>query len=215
MNDEMTTIKDNNELIKKFRETHDEKYFNELLKNNKSLILKLVTEHGYLYSKHFPIMDKEDIISIVNYTFYRAVKCFDVNKGFAFSTYFVKICRRDLGELYCHLKNREFATVSIEDKITTDDNSDISIGDLIPDKMFQNEFKNVEFKATEQKVFKQLYSILKPQEYYVLREIYQNGKKFEEIGLENNLSRQRIHQIYINAKNKIEKNKDKINDMLN
>lgn len=206
----------NNELVKLFQKTKDEKYFNKLFNNNQGLIQKIVSEHSYIYDKSFSVIEKEDAVAVANYAFFQAVKTFDESKGFAFSTYFSHCCENELGHLYLYVKRHEFPTVSTEEKaFSADENSEVTLGDLIPDVNSNKGFASINDKMISEKIMAKIKKYLRPAEYYVFKHVMEKSKTLVEIGKECNVSRQRVNNLYISAKRKLMNQRNKIDRYLN
>ena len=86
----------NEELVMMYRESGDEMYLQELMDQNMGLLNLLVTS----YVSSIPNAEREDLISESYIPMLRAIRDFDITKGYTFSNFLKVYVKQHLNRLY-------------------------------------------------------------------------------------------------------------------
>lgn len=97
-----TGSRNNEELVKLYKESRDEAYLAELISQNTGLINILVSS----YLSSIPNSELEDLVSESYIPMLKAIEDFDEKQGFSFSTLLKAYVRQHLNRLYNRLPER-------------------------------------------------------------------------------------------------------------
>lgn len=212
----------NEELTVEYQRTNDNELFEYFIKRNERLILKYV---GVIKSdkRH---LDYQNLIQVCHLAMWKAMKTFDDEKGFKFSTHFHYCLRPELLNFYRNevldstLPDYAFGQIEkLAKKYPYGMFYPISTDDFLNDEnvirvedVLINDDKNIEDILEEKFIIKEvLYNInfLKPREQYIIRLRFGLGGEtphtLQSIADEIGLSRQRIEQIVDTSIEKLRK----------
>ena len=110
--------------------------YEDILKTYKNLMYGIISK----YNKNV-INSKEDLMQIASISLLKALKTFDVNKSYKFSTYLTTIITNDLNTVYRVVQKRNAIVNSLDDVLPNEDK--LKFEDVIADDV------NVEEKIVE------------------------------------------------------------------
>ena len=128
-------MRDINKLIIMYSQGSQEA-FEEIFNIYKNLMYSIIAK----YNKNV-INSKEDLMQIASISLLKALKTFDVNKNYKFSTYLQTIITNDLNTVYRVVQKRNAIVNSLDDVLPNEDN--LKLEDVIADDV------NVEEKIVE------------------------------------------------------------------
>ena len=114
------------ELIIAYQNGNQEVY-EDILKVYKNLMYGIIAK----YNKNV-LYSKEDCFQIANISLMKALKSFDVNKSYKFSTYLTTIVTNDLNTIFRPIKKRDAIVNSLDDVLKNEDNK-LTVKDTIAD----------------------------------------------------------------------------------
>ena len=123
------------ELILSYQAGNQEVY-GDILKTYKNLMYGIIAK----YNKNV-LYSKEDCFQIANISLMKALKTFDTNKSYKFSTYLQTIVTNDLNTVFRPVQKRNAIVNSLDDVLPNEDN--LKLEDVIADDV------NVEEKIVE------------------------------------------------------------------
>lgn len=104
----------------------DKEVYEDILKVYKNLMYSIISK----YNKNV-LYSKEDCYQIANISLMKALKTFDVNKNYKFSTYLQTIVTNDLNTVYRVVQKRNAIVNSLDDVLPNEDK--LTIKDTIAD----------------------------------------------------------------------------------
>lgn len=114
------------ELIIAYQNGNKEVY-GDILKTYKNLMYGIISK----YNKTV-INSKDDLMQIASISLMKALKTFDVNKNYKFSTYLQTIITNDLNTVYRVVQKRNAIVNSLDDVLPNEDNK-LTVKDTIAD----------------------------------------------------------------------------------
>lgn len=114
------------ELILSYQAGNKEVY-EDILKTYKNLMYGIISK----YNKTV-INSKDDLMQIASISLMKALKTFDVNKNYKFSTYLQTIITNDLNTVYRVVQKRNAIVNSLDDVLPNEDNK-LTVKDTIAD----------------------------------------------------------------------------------
>ena len=114
----------------------DKEVYEDILKTYKNLMYGIIAK----YNKNV-LYSKEDCFQIANISLMKALKTFDTNKSYKFSTYLQTIVTNDLNTVFRPVQKRNAIVNSLDDVLPNEDN--LKLEDVIADDV------NVEEKIVE------------------------------------------------------------------
>ena len=118
-------MRDINKLITMYRQGN-QNAFEEIFNIYKNLMYSIISK----YNKNV-INSKEDLMQIASISLMKALKTFDVNKNYKFSTYLQTIVTNDLNTVYRVVQKRNAIVNSLDDVLPNEDK--LTIKDTIAD----------------------------------------------------------------------------------
>ena len=106
-------LRNNEELVKLYRDSRDEAYLAELISQNTGLINILVSS----YLDTIPNAELEDLVSESYIPMFKAIEDFDEEQGFSFSTLLKAYVRQHLNRLYNEATRKKRFMGSLPDSI--------------------------------------------------------------------------------------------------
>ena len=106
-------LRNNEELVKLYRDSRDEAYLAELISQNTGLINILVSS----YLDTIPNVELEDLVSESYIPMLKAIEDFDEEQGFSFSTLLKAYVRQHLNRLYNEATRKKRFMGSLPDSI--------------------------------------------------------------------------------------------------
>ena len=106
-------LRNNEELVKLYRDSRDEAYLAELIRQNTGLINILVSS----YLDTIPNAELEDLVSESYIPMLKAIEDFDEEQGFSFSTLLKAYVRQHLNRLYNEATRKKRFMGSLPDSI--------------------------------------------------------------------------------------------------
>lgn len=142
-------MKDNdiNKLIQIYQTTNDEESFKKLIKQYNNMIYGIIKHYEYNI-----LNSKEDLFQVAMISMIKALRTFDINKEFKFSTYLVRIIKNDFNVLYRKSKKRDAIVNSIDEVIPGNEK-----GETVKDSLKSS--INIEYQLVDDEVA-QIYMIL-------------------------------------------------------
>ena len=114
------------ELILSYQQGNQEA-FEEIFNIYKNLMYSIISK----YNKNV-INSKEDLMQIASISLLKALKTFDINKNYKFSTYLNHIVTNDLNTVYRVVQKRNAIVNSLDDVLPNEDNK-LTVKDTIAD----------------------------------------------------------------------------------
>lgn len=118
-------MRDINKLIMMYRQGN-QNAFEEIFNIYKNLMYSIISK----YNKNV-INSKEDLMQIASISLLKALKTFDVNKSYKFSTYLQTIVTNDLNTVYRVVQKRTAIVNSLDDVLPNEDK--LTVKDTIAD----------------------------------------------------------------------------------
>ena len=118
-------MRDINKLIMMYRQGSQEA-FEEIFNIYKNLMYSIIAK----YNKNV-INSKEDLMQIASISLLKALKTFDINKNYKFSTYLQTIIGNDLNTVYRVVQKRNAIVNSLDDVLPNEDK--LTVKDTIAD----------------------------------------------------------------------------------
>lgn len=178
----------NEQLVKLYQETKDERYFNQLYKTNEGLIKSII----YKYNQgNIVNMTYDDIESQANIGFLKAVNGFDESKNVKFSTLATTVMKREIHRINVDNSRKKrycpYEIVPIHSKPKTESHT--------YDEMISYDasvFTEVEYLDLDRnEVYNRLTNILSPTQVKVL-ELLNQGYNQKEIAKITNKTHQNV-----------------------
>ena len=104
----------------------NQEVFEDILKVYKNLMYGIIAK----YNKNV-LYTKDDCYQIANISLMKALKTFDVNKSYKFSTYLTTIVTNDLNTIFRPIKKRDAIVNSLDDVLPNEDK--LTVKDTIAD----------------------------------------------------------------------------------
>ena len=184
----------NEQLIKLGKETNSKEIRDKVCENNIPLVIKL----AYKWCAHKNKRDLDDLKSIGLFSLVKAYDTFNPDNGAKFSTYLARVVWGDFCSQYKYerMKCRSgYEQVSLDEGTyrINESTKEMTIADIIPD-----ENSIVDFEETENKLFIESFldDSFTENEKYIARRHFIDGLTIAEIGREEKVSRQAIHQTH-------------------
>ena len=105
----------------------DKEVYEDILKVYKNLMYSIISK----YNKNV-LYSKEDCYQIANISLMKALKTFDVNKSYKFSTYLQTIVTNDLNTVFRPVQKRNAIVNSLDDVLPNEDNK-LTVKDTVAD----------------------------------------------------------------------------------
>ena len=157
------------ELIVLYQNGNQEVY-EDILKAYKNLMYGIIAK----YNKNV-LYTKEDCFQIANISLMKALKTFDVNKNYKFSTYLTHIITNDLNTVFRPVKKRDAIVNSLDDVLPNEDK--LTVKDTVADDI------NIEEEVMENVVSDFISNCLKKYKYAYPRKY--NTVKYSMVNLPN------------------------------
>jgi len=193
----------NEEMIRRARETGDRSIRDTIIKNNMHLVIKLVNRAVNNGSREEP----DELVSMGMIGLMKAYDSFDTDKNIKFSTYLSTVVMREFAAnarakgMKCQSK---YNSVSLEGTVykgkgTTGEKT---LSDVVADESHL-ELSGVEDAMFEGVLESDIMRKLSPKEQIVSRKYFFDGLSLSDIGREMNVSRQAAHQYFKSSVKKL------------